>query len=124
MTSLSLRDLAANDTGPRLQVGRITPGWYLAEMLPEQYRHMKDGWDEWRKVRPHFLRNREWVTCLAYVPCPFDPFTCEPTERPRHPIIEIDGREVAPEHVWDAWVRISRFPIAFADFCRRRGIHA
>ena len=123
MTSLALADLALNDN-PRLQVGRITPGWYMCELLPEKYRHMKDGWDEWRKVRPHFLRDRQWVTALAYIPCPMNPWTGEPMERTRHPIIEIDGREVAPEYIWEAWQRIARFPIERSDWMKRRGLHA
>ena len=107
MTSLSLRDwrdptVPAND---RLQVGRITPGWYLVATTNERLK-----------------RDRTYVTALAYVPCPMNPWTGEPMERTRHPIIEIDGEEVPPEDIWEAWTRIAHFPIDFDEFCKRRGL--
>lgn len=109
MTSLRLADwndprAPAND---RLQVGRITPGWYLVAVTSERLK-----------------RDRTYVTALAYVPCPMNPWTGEPMERTRHPIIEVDGQEVPPEDIWEWWTRIAHFPISRDDFMRRRGIHA
>lgn len=92
----------AND---RLQVGRITPGFYLMATTNERLR-----------------KDRVWVTCIAYIPCPMNPWTGEPMERTRHPIIEIDGREVDPENLWDAWVSIAKYPITHAEFLARRGL--
>lgn len=126
-TSFSVDHAPAANDAPRLQVGKIQPGWYMCEKLPDQYRRMKNGWDEWRKVRPHFRRNREWVTALAYIPCPLDPGGggfIERTICSRDCVIEIDGREIEPEHIWSAWVLIANWPITREDFLRRRGIHA
>lgn len=98
---------AQAQTETRLQVGRIQPGWYLVATTHERLK-----------------RDRQYVTALAYVPCPMNPWTGEPMDRTRHPIIEIDGQEVPPEDIWEAWTRIAHFPISFVEFKQRRGIHA
>lgn len=106
MTSLALADLSANDN-PRLQVGKIQPGWYLVAVTHERLK-----------------KDRTYVTALAYVPCPLFTWAVETPLRAREPVIEIDGREVPPEDVWEAWISIAHFPIDRDEFMRRRGLHA
>lgn len=88
-----------------MQVGKITPGWYLVAVTNERLK-----------------RDRQYVTALAYIPCPMDPWSCEPMDRTRHPVIEIDGQEVPPEEIWEAWTRVAHYPIDRDEFMRRRGL--
>lgn len=100
-------------------VDTVVVGWYMTELVPARYLAMKNGWDAWRRDRPHFLRDRQFVTAAAFVPCPIDWTTGTYTERPRIPAVEIDG--VVQENALDAFHRIARWPISCEEWKRRRG---
>lgn len=77
-------------------------GWYCAPISSER-----------------LLKDRTWVTCAAFIPCPIDWTTGTWTERPRIPAVEIDG--VVQDHTLEAFHRIARWPIERTEWMRRRG---
>jgi hypothetical protein len=50
--------------------------------------------------RLRLVRGGPWVCARIYIPCPMDPFTGEPTERPRLICAEINGEDVEAHRVW------------------------
>ena len=85
-------------------VGEVVVGWYMLPVSKER-----------------LLKDREWTTGAAFIPCPFD-WLAGPTERPRLPMVEIDG--VIQEDALDAFHRMARWPIDRDDWMKRRGSHA
>ena len=103
MTSLSLSDLAANDRGPSYAVDEVRLGWFMCPVTSAR-----------------LLKDRQWATAAAFLPCPFN--DDGPTERPRIPAVEIDG--VIQDNTLDAFHRIARWPITREQWMKRRGIDA
>ena len=83
------------------QVDQVTIGWYMTPTSSER-----------------LLKDRTWTTAAAFIPCPFD-WLAGPTERPRIPMVEIDG--AIQEHTLEAFHRIARWPIDRLEWMRRRG---
>lgn len=81
-------------------VDQIVVGWFMCPVSAER-----------------LLKDRRWVTCAAFIPCPFNEWG--PTERPRLPIVEIDG--VIQDNALEAFHRIARWPISREEWMRRRG---
>ena len=83
-------------------VDQIVVGWFMCPVSAER-----------------LLKDRRWVTCAAFVPCPIDWTTGTYTERPRIPAVEIDG--VIQENALEAFHRIARWPITRELWMERRG---
>lgn len=86
----------------------------MTTYLPDEVRI---GWYMTPTSSARLLKDRTWATAAAFIPCPFNEWG--PTERPRMPMVEIDG--VIQDHTLEAFHRIARWPISREEWCRRRG---
>lgn len=75
------------------------------------------GWYMMPVTHERLMKDRKWVSCAAFLPCPFNEWG--PTERPRLPMVEVDG--VIQDDGLEWFHRMARWPISREEWMRRRG---
>ena len=81
------------------RVDRPVPGWY----------------------RRRLVKGGPWVPVLLFVPCPLDPHTGEPLDRPRHPLCLIADD---PADAMEQWSWVAGQPISRAEYLYLMAVRA